>query len=375
MALFSEEFAGWQNADFDAFAPLKWRSNRFTPERTRVRLRLAAALEQAAARAGLSTIGLQLWASRQDPALSNQHEVRSLIVAWTRPQAEDVEAAQPYVGMLVDEEAVTLRLRLPVLHKMAWQPLLGTLAELAQLAGMHARVGDSEVPVDTLANTEIAGDLQLERAMPRAEALGGMLTVDELAAWSAVVLPILAQLLHLQLATLEIPSAQPEPQQEVLETLGVPEVQPQRETTPIPGRDPLPRRGYRPQWAPPKDSKTLSEGVRPPIERIAPPTWRPEPPKRPEPPRYPPPRQLEMRPPERRFQNDQPQRGRPFELGPAPQKLPEKQGILAAGARVELQRGLFAGKQGTVAEVAGNHVQVLLGLMSVRVPTADLRVV
>ena len=66
--------------------------------------------------------------------------------------------------------------------------------------------------------------------------------------------------------------------------------------------------------------------------------------------------------------------GRAFELGPSPQKPTTSSGVLAPGARVELQKGMFAGKTGTVAEIAASHVQVLLGLMSVRVPTADLRV-
>jgi hypothetical protein len=409
VALFSEEFAGWRDSDFDAFAQSKWRSNRYTPERTQVRLRLATAMESAVAAAGLSAAGLQLWSSRPEPAFTNEHEVRSLTLAWTRVGAEDVETAHMYAGLAVDVANVTLRLRLPGEQQMAWQPMRATLAELAALADMRVRIGGVELDVGALAGSELPGDLMLERVMPRSEAIAGLLTVDELAAWSGVVLPLLAQLLGITLESVTpmLPAAVVETA--IAEELPVPidltldAEEPVAPSLPSPGsqRDPPARRGYRPQWAPQNASRTTGpveahaapvQVLRPPIDRIMPPTWHPEPPRRPEPaPYFAPPRRTEpnrypapsnqapMRRTEPQQQPTRPQHasfapGRPFELGPSPQKSQAISGVLAAGARVELLKGLFAGKTGTVAEVAGAHVQVLLGLMSVRMPTGDLRV-
>ena len=414
MALFSEEFAGWRDSDFDAFAQSKWRSNRYTPERTQVRLRLATAMESAVAAAGLSAAGLQLWSSRPEPAFTNEHEVRSLTLAWTRVGAEDVETAHMYAGLAVDVANVTLRLRLPGEQQAAWRPMQATLAELAALADMRVRVGGVELEAAALRDSDLAGDLLLERVMPRAEAIAGLLTVDELAAWIGVVLPLLAQLLGIALE-----SVTPMLPAEVVETAIAEELpvaidltldadEPVAPPQTLPGnqRDPPARRGYRPQWAPQQTHRatgpveaqaTPSQALRPPIDRIMPPTWHPEPPRRPEPaPYFAPPRRTEpnryppqsSQQPMRRTEanhtapQQQPSRpqhasfagGRPFELGPAPQKPHVSSGVLAAGARVELLKGLFAGKTGTVAEVAGAHVQVLLGLMSVRMPTGDLRV-
>lgn len=385
MAFFSEEFAGWRDSDFDAFAPVKWRSNRFTPERTQVRLRLSAALEGAVAAAGLSSAGLQLWSTRPEPALTNAHEVRALTVAWTRMGAENVETSHIYAGVVVDLAGVTLRLRLPGEQQAAWQPLRVTLAELAALSGMRVSLGTTELPPEALTDSDLAGDLLLERVMTRAEAIGGLLTVDELAAWSGVVIPILAQLLGVALQTpapaASLTPAAPEPVVE--ETAPDASLLPVAPTSPA-QRDPPARRGYRPQWAPQSSGRAGSaEAVRPPVDRIMPPTWHPEPVRRPEPPprRPEPQRPQPFRRPDLAPQSARPAPhqasfapGRAFELGPSPQKPATSTGLLAAGARVELQKGLFAGKRGTVAAVAGAHVQVLLGLMSVRVPTADLRV-
>ncbi len=382
MALFSEEFAGWRDSDFDAFAPIKWRSNRFTPERTKVRLRLSAALEGAVAAAGLSSAGLELWSSRVEPALINQHEVRAVTVAWTRVGAENVESSHIYAGIAVDESAVTLRLRLPGEQQAAWQPLLATLGELAALCGMAVKVGATEVAADALSQSELNGDLVLERVLTRADAIGGLLTIDELAAWSGVVLPLLAQLLGVTLQAAPVPTLPPEePLPEPIAVLDE-RAEPPVASQARPGeRDPAPRRGYRPQWAPQTQGKTQqADDVRPPIERIMPPTWHPEPIRRPEPPRRPEPQRQPFRrpdfqpPPQRPAHQPSFSPGRTFELGPNPQKPAASSGVLAAGARVELQKGLFAGKTGTVAEVSGTHVQVLLGLMNVRVPVADLRV-
>jgi len=46
---------------------------------------------------------------------------------------------------------------------------------------------------------------------------------------------------------------------------------------------------------------------------------------------------------------------------------------LAPGAKVILQAGLFAGKPATLTELHGDQAQVHLGLMSVRVPLASLK--
>ncbi len=63
--------------------------------------------------------------------------------------------------------------------------------------------------------------------------------------------------------------------------------------------------------------------------------------------------------------------GRPFEVrdaAPAPAVT-----TLAPGAKVILQSGLFAGKPATLTELHGDQAQVHLGLMSVRVPLASLK--
>lgn len=46
---------------------------------------------------------------------------------------------------------------------------------------------------------------------------------------------------------------------------------------------------------------------------------------------------------------------------------------LGPGAKVALTSGLFAGKSGTVSALHGDQAQVLLGLLSVRVPVASLQ--
>ena len=404
MALFSEEFAGWLDSDFAAFQPAKWRSNRFTPERTRVRLRLAAALEQSAALAGLGTAGLHLWTSRLEPALTNQHEVRSLTVAWTRPGAEDVAASEPFVGLHVTEADVALQLRIPAGQSGAWQTMAATLAELANLTGMRVRLDGAETTADALIDATTPGDLLLERVMSRVDAVGGLLTVDELAAWSGVVLPLLADVLGKTLDAVAPPESQAP---DVVETPQAGEAaqdlespaEPEVATSPVSvGREPPPRRGYRPQWASASSSTpaaTRTEAPRPPIERIMPPTWRPEPPAprpapppvRPSGPRYPnqrtwadqprndTPRPDMRRPGPDRSDTPMPARGRPFELGPSHDKPAATPTVLGPGAKVQLQKGLFSGKLGTVTALAGDSAQVLLGLMTVRVPTADLRLV
>lgn len=64
-------------------------------------------------------------------------------------------------------------------------------------------------------------------------------------------------------------------------------------------------------------------------------------------------------------------RGRPYEVrdaAPAPAIT-----TLGPGAKVALTSGLFAGKTGTVSALHGDQAQVLLGLLSVRVPVASLQ--
>ncbi len=64
--------------------------------------------------------------------------------------------------------------------------------------------------------------------------------------------------------------------------------------------------------------------------------------------------------------------GRPFELAPEPKK-PVAATVLGPGARVRLTSGLFAGKFGTVTEIRGEDVRVMLGLMAVKVGKSDLQ--
>lgn len=66
-----------------------------------------------------------------------------------------------------------------------------------------------------------------------------------------------------------------------------------------------------------------------------------------------------------------PSRGRPYEVrdaAPAPAVT-----TLGPGATVALTSGLFSGKTGTVSALHGDQAQVMLGLLSVRVPVASLR--
>ncbi|MBI5610217.1 MAG: hypothetical protein HY902_15175 [Deltaproteobacteria bacterium] len=197
MALF-ERFERWQDADFDAFAEPKWASNRFNPERQRVRERLRSLLEQAVALQPEVADGLELWTSRHEPNFFNQHAVQHQLALLTRPaaQREALEARDatlsatqpdryhPHIGLKIDTSGIGLVVRVPAeasydLPELPPQ-LLETAQELAGMLGVEAATGT----------------LEIERRWPREQALQAQDSIEQLAQWLALTGPMLRQALR-----------------------------------------------------------------------------------------------------------------------------------------------------------------------------------
>ncbi len=392
MALFSESFDCWLASDFDAYKEEKWRSNRFNLERGRVRERLISALQQALAIAQQTSDGLDLWTSSDHPVLFNDHQVSRQLALFCRTAGErerlqqqnsQLSATEPnnfhaWLGIELTQQQLILRLAVPRLaapDQLSWRSHLLELAEFAAAAGSVLRLDDNAVDVAELAEVtqEHALALAVDRVFPRDAALASELDLVALAAW-------LGRGLHL--LRLILGSTQPAAELELPSTSAVPPTRLQeppqrREQAPAPSRAAY---GYRPQT--PIAPRNLDAArVRAPIERIVPPTWHPEETRRP-----PPPRELprDRPPPSREPWRDRPQaprvaaQERPRTLAPivAPAAAPPRNpGVLEPGARVELLAGLFKGKIATVSAIAADHVQLHLGLMALKVPVGQLRVI
>jgi hypothetical protein len=415
VALFEERFEVWTAADFDAYAEPKWKSNRFSLERTRVRTRAISLVEQALVRSGMPAHGVELWTSRHDPALVNAHSVSRQLVVLTRPLRvrEELEARDPglsasepdrfhaYLGLEIHHQGIVFRLCIPEGARIGRQVLGAQVAAWRALTSDHALllVGQPVTAEVLEIPGQVLGDLRLEQTFAREAAIEGGAGIDDLALWLTRTLPMLQALLEVDaleapepsvdatpaapLPAVPLPAEVPaEPQTEAHDASPVTEVRATNHASEEPHR----RAGaYRPAGAPPRRA-TLPAQERPPVDRIVPPTWKPEEtalgrqmhqaeqrpmPRpqqgfRPDGPRHDGPRHDGPR-------HDGPRGPRPYEVAPEPKKAAPVNTILGPGARVKLTTGLFAGKFGTVQSIRGEDVQVMLGLMAVKVGKADVQ--
>lgn len=394
MALFAESFERWVASDFDAYKEEKWRSNRFNLERGRVRERLISALQQALVISQQSSDGLDLWTSSDHPVLFNDHQVSRQLALFCRVASErerlqqqnsQLSATQPdlfhaWLGVELTQHQFILRLAVPRLaapDQLSWRAHLLELAEFASTAHNVLRLDGAVVEVADLAEVtqEHALALAVERVIARESVLAGEADLPALATWLGDGLGIL----RLILGNSGQPTAT-ETAQAVSPTQPIaPVVAPKRDQAPAPSRAAY---GYRPQ-APIAPRNLDASRLRAPIDRIVPPTWHPEETRRPPPP---PPRDAwRDRPqPQREPWRDRaaparpqaPERpkavAQPLPPAQAPARNP---GVLEPGARVELLSGLFKGKIATVAAIAADHVQLHLGLMALKMPVVQLRVI
>ncbi len=257
MALF-ERFERWQDSDFDAFAEPKWASNRFNPERQRVRERLRSLLEQAVALQPEVADGLELWTSRHEPNFFNQHAVQCQLALLTRPSAQraTIEAQDatlsatqpdryhPHIGLKIDTSGIGLVVRVPADASYDRPHLPAELLETAkELAGM-------------LGLEVAAGTLEIERRWPRDQALQAEDSIEQLAQWLALTGPMLRQALR------PVHEAQPAAAPALAET---------QPPTPPPAKTQAaarPWQPYRPQA--PAAPRRAPPPERPSLERILP---------------------------------------------------------------------------------------------------------
>jgi len=504
LALFEERFQAWAAADFDAYAEAKRKSNRFNLERGRVRQRCLSLLEQALAHATdavpeLRATGadLELWTSRDHPAFVNDHQVVRQLAVWCRPTAAreallvrggapvaEPDRGHPHAGLCLDDQGVTLLWRVPAAalsDQATWRAAQEAIAALAQQPGADLLIDGELREFEALAQAAAAPDhveITVRRAWTRQEALDGAAGIEEVAAWSALALPVLraamAPVPEATSAAASASNAEPAsvPATPVAATeraekgpaaVEAPAVQADSDVTvTAPGApEPVRPRAYRPQTRAPARAIPAELPMRAPIERIVPPTWdpalleqqrlaeearvwaeqdrlraeaarqraaraqeapRPGParpnvtrpdspgpdsarpgPAWPGPPRHEPPRAdrgpphrpaqswqgppqgerpqherspgpPERRPQEPRFDRSPPRPGgRPYELGPDPREAQAPVGEVAPGAKVTLTTGLFAGKTATVTQVSGDQVQVMVGLLALKVSLRDVR--
>ncbi len=441
MALFADRFEGWLASDFEAFSPANWSSNRFNRPRSAVRDRLLSLLEQSTKTANLPALGLTLWASRADPSLINNHKVSRLRAVITRSSERraELEAAQSqldatqvdrfgaWLGLEVDHERVLVQLSVPAEAAIDRESLPSHLGLLPSLSdGEHLRHGETAVDLgvwlDALAQTEAPVDLALAWILPLDQALQGSGTAEEVRRFVEKMLPALVAVIggdpaaivwesaeHSESTANSSESAMAElsgdgQKEACIATSQAPNQNDEfRPATPIaPPRRPG---SYRPAFAPARPTAVPAD--RAPIERIVPPTWRPEttdigrqlrqaheerdrqqarsyPPAAPQRPQSPD-RGPRPQPPTQEgrsnnYQSSQtksggfPDRrgsGRPFELGPDP-KAGQAVTTLAPGARVRMQAGLWLGKEGVVVEIKGDTVHVQLGALTVKVPKSGV---
>ncbi len=402
MALF-ERFERWQAEDFDAYMASKWASNRFNPDRGRVRERLRSLVEQAVAADGGLADGLEVWASRHDPCIFNQHAVRAQTVLLTRPLAarEQLETADsslsasqpdrfhPHCGVRIDADGFEILLRLPAEAVFDAEVLseerTAHARELAALLGADP----GPAPVDVV------------RRWARADVLGWDDPMAPVADWLGLAVPMLRNLLR----PIEQVPAKP-----VAET----------DTRPGPARTqapPRPYQPYRPQAPAAPRPRTVAE--RPSLERILPlgarqaleASLQPAEPRREE--REPPrdrtavgqrPAYPQRANPERGVQGPGQPRSAPHDRGAAlagpgrgpqhhgggghgaarpplpaatrpPQALasPAGRGGPVAGERVALTGGLLAGKEGVCIGPAGpGKFKIQVGALQFDVPVQQL---
>ena len=425
MALF-EAFDHWTQADFDAYAQPKWRSNRFNRERGEVRQRLTSALEQARAHAAAPLGDLALWTSRDHPAFVNGHEVRHQLAIWCRAPslrealqsrdptvlAEEPQTTHAHAGLCLDEQRLTWLLAVPAearFDQEAWRTHVPELERLAREPGAVLRLGGEIAEAGALAqaaSSDAAVDLRIEWPAERAAVLAGAVGVEELGAKVAQTLAVLHALLG-AVPEIAAPAAEPAAQAPAAiatvqptraSILPPPRSRPMRPVAPAgsahhearseprfePRFEPRPQLRppvHQPPPGPPAGQRPQSNDRRDQAQRGPGPDQarRPGPPPQSAPgpsrpaqaagPHPGGPRRDERGP---RPQDPRSQGPRAYELGPDP-RAKESFAAVAPGARVTLLAGLFAGKTATVQSVNGDGVQVLLGSMAVKVALADVR--
>lgn len=425
MALF-EAFDHWTQADFDAYAQTKWRSNRFNRERGEVRQRLTSALEQARAHSDAPLGDLALWTSRDHPAFVNGHEVRHQLAIWCREPslrealqardptvlAEEPQTTHAHAGLCLDEQRLTWLLAVPAearFDQAAWRTQVQELERLAREPGAVLRLGGELAEPGALAqaaSSEAAVDLRIEWPVARDAVLAGAVGVEELGAKVAQTLIVLRAVLDAVPEIAAPPAAPAEPTPAAAEVvqpsraaiLPPPRSRPMRPVAPAGSahQEARPEPHFEPRFEPRPPPRPLAQ---PPVSAHpnaprpqsndrrdqAPRGPGPEQPRRPAPPQpsapgpgrpahagapHPGGPRRDDRGP--RPQDPRSQGPRAYELGPDP-RAKEAFAAVAPGARVTLLAGLFAGKIATVQSVSGDAVQVLLGSMAVKVALADLR--
>ncbi len=389
MALF-ERFDGWMADDFAAWAPAKRASNRFTPERSRVRERLRSLVEVALERQGLDRAGLELWSAKAEPHFFNDHSVDHAAALLTRPSADRdrieaghsaVSAANPeryhaHIAVRADGDGVVIELGAP---ELAAFDLQGARQAAAGWADWVELLGWSLPPVE-------AAGVVVARRWSVDEALAWTDPIGDLGMWLSQALPALRTLLAASGAAapaVEAPATSAEG----------------TDRQPPPARVQAaarPWQPYRPQ-APAPPRKLPTEPRPSLVDRIVP--FLQPPPEPPPPPRQQwhgdrdrpgwredrggPPQQQghpsdrrQQQPPGRNDRRPEDARwGPPREPQPPtrePPKPPPPHGP-SAGDKVVLTGGLLAGKEGEVVANLGRTVKVRVGKLEFELPLHQLQ--
>ena len=377
MALF-ETFERWQAADFLAWQPPKRASNRFTPERSRIRERAKSLFEQALAQSGIQRGATEVWASKPEPSFFNDHSVDHVAVVLTRAQAdrERVEnqhpalaAARPetysaHAGVVVDSDGVLVVLRVPATATMD----LAAAAAAVELWRGWAELFGWQVTADE--------GVALTRRWSTDEALSWAEPIADIAMWMTQALPALQGVIG----------------QVVLPVAAAEDPSPARVSAPLPpatvqagARAWQP---YRPQMPPPP--RKLPVETRPSLlERLDPFRLQPEPE-----PQAPQPRQWSDRPQrsqtatsnqhtanskqqtanskQHAANSQQPAASSKQQAASSTQ--PREPGMPVPGAKCVLVGGLLAGKDGLVV-ATGRTIRVRVGALEFELQPHQVRAV
>ncbi len=377
MGLFQERFEAWEAADFAAYEPAKWASKRFNLERGRVRRRLISLLEQVAIEGAMDTAGLELWTSRDHPNFFNRHKVDQQWAVWCRKREVRERMARfdsalaierpldshIHLGAAIDRDGLRLLLRLPTgarFDQTVRQQLLEALGETGASVSEDGRIIKTHLHFDRDALLEGACSLSVATAWVSglwSAFRAGLSRVDNDPQGRAEALAAADEAPESQSPDAE-PEAEPTPA----------EIAPARSRSPDPADLKPPTRPARPARPP----RPPQQGQRRDGRRGGPPRGDRR--------RDGPPRSDRRRdgPPRSDRRRDGPPRSdrRPRRRGPPPQRGPYQVGgtktaksfdEIAPGAPVRLKGGLFDGKQGVVDAVAGDRIEVTVGVMALSV--------
>lgn len=382
MSLFDERFDRWQASDFEAYAPAKQRSNRFNLQRSRVRQRLVSLLEQALdaaegpwpPRAELGAHGLQIWSSLDHPHILNDKVVCLQTAglcrdAQTRERLERlvpaVSASLPrrdhvLMGVEVDVDGLRWVLRLGPGASVdravaqADATLSVALDEVAgEVGGAVTRTVDGAWRLEVLVGAEDA--TRDESPVERGRAfLAACWPLFRRAQWRDDLDP--GGLVQREAAAAQTQRADGG-HSDGKQRPAAAAVPPPRTTGPFrPADAARPHAGVAP-------AGSATPAPKPPPPRPARPV-RPERPGRSagpgrsQGPRHPGPKRGRAA-------------GEPWQTRSEPKKV---EGV-AAGARVALRSGLFAGKEGEVVSVKRGKARVRVGAMELDVDLRDLTAV